>query len=131
MIKKVSKLLFKFSLMILFVFLSFCSSSDVDSDGDPVLSALSPSSKAVNMPQFTLTVTGSGFKASAKIFFNNNEMVTSFISETELKCTIPANNLDLVNIQNKDSNSMKLSLREIPVQIKNGDGNNSNTKIKQ
>ncbi|MCK5005356.1 MAG: exo-alpha-sialidase, partial [Candidatus Aminicenantes bacterium] len=126
MIKKNSILFLGLFLTILFVLLSFCSNNDLESDGDPVLSSITPSSKAVNMPQFILTATGSGFHENAKIFFNNSEMVTTFISETELKCAIPANSLDLTDLQNKDS-SMKLSLREIPVQVKNGGGNNSGT----
>ncbi|MCK5223104.1 MAG: IPT/TIG domain-containing protein, partial [Candidatus Aminicenantes bacterium] len=102
MIKKISMLSLRFSLIILIVFLFFCSNNDLESDGDPVLSSITPSSKAVNMPQFILTAKGSGFQESAKIFFNNNEMVTTFISTTELKCTIPADNLDLTDLQNKD-----------------------------
>lgn len=125
MIKKVSIFFVRFSLMILFVFLTFCGNSDIESDGDPVLSVITPSSKAVNMPQFILTAKGSGFQESAKIFFNNSEMITTFISKTELKCTIPADNLDLTDLQNEDLYSTEISLREIPVQVKNGGGHNS------
>jgi len=124
MIKKISIFFLRTSMIILFVFLTFCSSNDAEPDGGPVLSVISPSSKAVNMPQFILTVTGSGFGQNAKIFFNNSEMVTLFISQTELKCTIPANSLDL---NDQDLYSSTLSLKEIPVQVRNGDGENSGT----
>lgn len=54
------------------------------------ITALSPSSTTVNGPQFTLTVTGTGFAASSVVYFNSVAETTVFNSATQLTATIPA-----------------------------------------
>ena len=50
---------------ILAIVLSMCSPNPV-----PVINILSPDSKVCHMPEFTLTVTGSGFVEESQIAFN-------------------------------------------------------------
>ncbi len=109
MIKKNLILFLRLFLIILFVFLPYCSNSDVESDEDPVLVSITPSSKAVNMPQFTLTARGQRFTEYSKIYFNEISRTTIFISESELSCVISSESLT--------------SEAEISVKISNGGGN--------
>lgn len=54
----------------------------------PVLTSISPTSKVQHLPAFTLTATGTDFVDGAKIFFDGAEKETTFVSSTELTCTI-------------------------------------------
>ncbi len=119
------QIVLKIILTILLVFLPFCSKVDLESDENPVLFSITPSSKAVKMPAFTLTVKGSGFNESSKIFFDNTEMGTSFVNESELVCTIPANKLDITTGSYEDLNAIEIALREVPVLVKNNGEYNS------
>ncbi len=51
----------------------------------PYLTAVSPNPLALG--NFTLNVTGSRFVAGAQVFFNNQPLVTSFVSTTQLTAT--------------------------------------------
>lgn len=74
--------------------------TDVDGDSDnggddttpdnptPVLTSISPASKVQHLPAFTLTATGTDFIEGAKITFDGAEKETTYVSSTELTCTI-------------------------------------------
>ena len=57
----------------------------------PTTSGLSPSSIAAGSTQFTLTVTGQNFVLGSTIQFNNVQLVTTFVSPTQLTATVGAN----------------------------------------
>lgn len=95
----------------------------------PVLSSMSPTTKAAHMPAFSLTVKGSDFVQGAEIVFNGDEMTTTFVSDAELNCEIGPDdtladpqNLDctvLVLVRNPspgggDSNSLDFSITANP-----------------
>ena len=115
-------------IVILFVFvLTFCGTGDDNQNGDPVISSLSPSSRAVHMPGFTLTVRGTGFSAYSSIYFDDKEQVTNFISTGELSCFI---NSDLTASFPGSSNVLPGgpdSAAGIPVLVNNGGGHISET----
>ena len=71
----------------------------------PTITSISPSSANSGDPAFTLTVSGSGFLNGATVFFNSNPEVTTFVSSTQLKATIPTSDIPLpatvqVSVQN-------------------------------
>ena len=59
-----------------------------DQNLTPVLTSLSPSSRAEHMPSFTLKATGSKFVSGSKIVFGGVEKDTTYNSSTELICKI-------------------------------------------
>ncbi|MCK4942604.1 MAG: exo-alpha-sialidase, partial [Candidatus Aminicenantes bacterium] len=77
---RINKILF---IEILAIVLSMCSPNPV-----PVITLLSPDSKVCHMPEFTLTVTGSGFVEESQIVFNGTAKTTTFVSASELNCQI-------------------------------------------
>lgn len=58
--------------------------NEPDPNPVPTLSAISPTERVSHLPAFTLTVTGTGFVSGSTIVFNRNEVVTTFVSATEL-----------------------------------------------
>ncbi|MCK6545423.1 IPT/TIG domain-containing protein [Myxococcota bacterium] len=56
----------------------------------PVLTSLSPSSITAGSAAFTLTVNGTSFVPGALVAFNNNGLVATYVSATQLTVTIPA-----------------------------------------
>jgi hypothetical protein len=71
----------------------------------PTITSISPSSANSGDPAFTLNVSGSGFLNGATVFFNSNPEVTTFVSSTQLKATIPTSDIPLpatvqVSVQN-------------------------------
>lgn len=54
----------------------------------PVLNTISPTSAFSHWQAFTLTCKGSDFLQGASIVFNNKEIVTTYVSASELTCTI-------------------------------------------
>jgi len=59
----------------------------------PMLTSLSPSSKTVGSPGFTLTVNGSNFVQGATVSWNNSARSTSFVSSIKVTAQIPATDL--------------------------------------
>jgi len=90
----VKKYLFCAGFILLILSLTGCGNPE------PVLSGISPDSKVQHMPSFELTVTGSDFVEESKIVFNNEEMTTTFVSSTELKCTIESDDITPASVQN-------------------------------
>ena len=56
----------------------------------PAITALSPSAAPAGSPDFTLTVTGSGFDASAVVQWNGAAQATTVMSGTQLAAAIPS-----------------------------------------
>jgi hypothetical protein len=59
----------------------------------PALSLLSPATATAGGPQFTLTVTGSGFVAASTVNWNGSALATTYVSATSLTAIVPAANL--------------------------------------
>lgn len=55
----------------------------------PVLSSVSPSPVATGGAPFTLTLTGTGFHASSRAFFDGAQVSTTFVSSTRLTFSVP------------------------------------------
>jgi hypothetical protein len=56
----------------------------------PTASSLSPSSIAAGSADFTLSVRGTGFNRTSIVSWNGSDRTTTFISDTELRITVPA-----------------------------------------
>jgi len=56
----------------------------------PVLTSLSPQRVHAGSPDFTLTVTGSGFVDGAVVQWNGGDLPTTFVSATTLTAAVPA-----------------------------------------
>lgn len=54
----------------------------------PVLNALNPASVNVQSPETTITVTGTGFVPNSVVWWNGENLVTTYISPTELSAVI-------------------------------------------
>lgn len=68
--------------------ISFSGCGGDDDNPVPVLTSLSPSYSVTRMPDFTLHAIGSNFIQDSKINFNGQEKATTYVSSTELTCTI-------------------------------------------
>lgn len=66
----------------------------------PVVSSISPASATGGGPAFTLTVNGSGFVQGSQVSFNSNNVVTTFVSSTQLTAAIPASAIVVVGYPN-------------------------------
>jgi uncharacterized protein (TIGR03437 family) len=56
----------------------------------PVLTRLTPAAVGAGGPDFTLTVTGSGFTAKAAVSWNGTPLATTGVSSTQLTAAVPA-----------------------------------------
>ena len=56
----------------------------------PTIGILSPASVTAGAPAFTLSIVGSGFTATSLVSFNLSNVVTTYISATQLQASIPA-----------------------------------------
>lgn len=97
----------------------------------PHISSISPSSKVTHMPEFTLTVTGSGFLKQSVIYFNGIQKSTNYVNSAELNCLIEPGEIMASPVL---SHSSTASVVELPVMVKNpapggGDSNTSNFKV--
>jgi len=86
---------------------NYCA-SDGDNNSDdnspvPTITSLTPSSKAANIPPFTLTVNGTNFSAKSVIVFNNVEKQTTFASSTQLTCQIDTSEIQLVSLESSQN----------------------------
>ncbi len=59
----------------------------------PVLTSLSPASATADGGAFTLTLTGSGFVSGAIVRWNGVDLVTTFISATQVTAVVPAGDI--------------------------------------
>jgi hypothetical protein len=66
----------------------------------PVVLNISPTSATGGGPAFTLTVNGSGFVQGSQVSFNANNVVTTFVSSTQLTAAIPAGAIAIVGYPN-------------------------------
>ena len=64
----------------------------------PVLSSLSPSAALVQTLPLTLTVNGSGFAPTSAVQWNGVSLVTTFVSATQLRATVPGANLSKAGV---------------------------------
>jgi hypothetical protein len=55
----------------------------------PTITLISPTSAAVNAPDFTLTVTGTNFINGAVVRFGSNDLATTFSNSTQLTALVP------------------------------------------
>ena len=83
----------KVILVFLLIIFSFYKCTNDDIEVDPVLTAISPTSKAINMPGFSLRATGIGFNENSRIYFNGIGKETVFVNETELTCIISSEDI--------------------------------------
>jgi hypothetical protein len=58
--------------------------------GAPVIASLAPATGAIPAVPIAVVVHGSGFTAAAKVLFNQNPVATTFVSATQLDCSLTA-----------------------------------------
>ncbi|SIO49795.1 IPT/TIG domain-containing protein [Bradyrhizobium erythrophlei] len=58
--------------------------------GSPIITSLVPTTGALPSAPIALTVDGSGFTAAAKVIFNQNAVATTFVSSSQLTCSVTA-----------------------------------------
>jgi hypothetical protein len=58
--------------------------------GAPVIASISPTTGALPSAPIALTVNGSAFTAAAKVIFNQNAVATTFVSASQLTCSVTA-----------------------------------------
>ena len=87
---------------------------------NPFLTSLSPKTVAAGGPSFTLTVNGTNFKPGSVIYFNYLPLVTTVVSDRQLRAQVPATLIRYagkipVSVQNPDnggtSNRLFLEIR--------------------
>lgn len=54
------------------------------------LTSLSPDSASAGGPSFTLNAGGTGFTSNSVLMWNGNQLITTFVSSTELSAQVPA-----------------------------------------
>jgi len=57
---------------------------------NPFILSISPPSVTAGGPSFTLSVYGVNFKSGSQINFSSTNLVTTFVSSTELRAVVPA-----------------------------------------
>ena len=60
------------------------------------LTSLSPNSVNINSNSFSLTVNGKGFDTVSTVYFNGQEKVTTFVSDSIITAEIPASDLTVI-----------------------------------
>ena len=79
-------------ILFLFIplFFSCKKKSPLDNGGNPVpsITTITPNNATAGDPSFTLTVNGQNFNNSSLIRWNGNNLVTNFISATQLTATV-------------------------------------------
>ena len=76
--------------------ITFTSYGSSNTNPTPILTSISPTSDTLAAPGFTLTVNGSNFLQSSVVKWNGNNLVTTFVSATQLQATVPASDLTSV-----------------------------------
>jgi len=85
---------------------------DVEPYEPPDISSISPTSVIVCGPKFTLRVIGTHFTAQQEVQWDDAGRATTFVSETELQASIPANDiteLKTVSVTVNDPSNNKVS----------------------
>jgi endonuclease G, mitochondrial len=80
--------------------ITFTSYGSSNTNPTPILTSISPTSDTLAAPGFTLTVNGSNFLQSSVVKWNGNNLVTTFVSATQLQATVPASNLTSIGTAN-------------------------------
>ncbi|MCX7993170.1 MAG: hypothetical protein N2651_05830, partial [Fimbriimonadales bacterium] len=101
----------------------------------PTLSNLSPNTRLIFTSGFTLTVLGSGFEPSARIYWNGQERPTTYISSVQVQAQIPASDLQYPgtvsitaqNYPSEVSNALPFTLTEAPIIYVTPQGNDANS----
>jgi len=108
-------------LMIIFLFFitTSCNVSKISLD------SISPESRALHMPAFTLTVTGAGFDQGAEIVVGEKTMVTNYVSSTELNCIVPSGDLSVSSQTNNNVSGISDDQQSISVFVRNSNGKES------
>jgi len=60
------------------------------------LTSMSPSSKIVNSPPFTLTVNGHGFDTLSTVYFNDTVMTTTYVNDSVLTASISTSDISVI-----------------------------------
>lgn len=68
--------------------LSGASSLTIAGPPMPAIAALSPSSRQIGLPAFTLSVTGSNFASGSIVRWNGSDRATTYVSSTQLQAAI-------------------------------------------
>lgn len=84
--------------LILFCILFFIVSCDEKIKIYPYLTDISPATRAINMPGFTLTLNGQNFAQGATVNFGGSVKNTEFISSSQLKCKIDATDIQALSL---------------------------------
>jgi hypothetical protein len=58
--------------------------------GSPVIASIAPTTGAIPAAPIALTVHGSAFTAAAKVLVNQNAVATTFVSSSQLTCSVTA-----------------------------------------
>jgi len=66
----------------------------------PTITNIDPSIKTEGSDAFTMTIYGTDFIASSKVRFNGSDRTTTYVSSTQLKASIPSDDLITVNSYN-------------------------------
>jgi hypothetical protein len=118
------------SFLVFFLVSLFGCGTDNAENPVPVLSSLTPSSTAANMPTFTLMLSGSNFVQNATVNFGGTIKNASFISATELQCQIDSTEIPgAVSANEPGAGLASLQNAEIAVFVINPSpgGGNSNS----
>ncbi|MDD5431295.1 MAG: fibronectin type III domain-containing protein [Candidatus Pacebacteria bacterium] len=70
------------------------------SNSVPTTTNISPTTKTVGDPQFTLTVNGTNFVVNSIVQFNGSSRVTTYVSSTQLTAIIPSTDLTIAGTHN-------------------------------
>jgi hypothetical protein len=102
------------TVLYLFILIS-CSGSSLS------ISSLSPSNRLINSTRFILSVNGSNFTADTVVVFNNTDLQTTFLSESELSAVVePANTR--VTTSNLQSPLGAAQDKSVQVYVRNSEG---------
>lgn len=101
----------------------------------PTLSSLSPNTRQIFTSGFTLTVQGSGFEPSARIYWNGQERPTTYVSPVQVQAQISASDLQYPgvvqitaqNYPSEVSNALPFTLTEAPIIYVTPQGNDANS----
>jgi len=91
------------NIFLIICFLALLSCTPPGSGVKPKLSSINPGSKVSHMPDFLLTVKGTGFDLNSRIVFGGIEKDTTFVSPTELSCHISTENITIQPEYNNDT----------------------------
>ncbi len=108
----------KLKITIIILILSFTLFHCTTEEENPVPQALSvsPASIVAHLPEFTMTVNGQDFVESSVIVFDGKDKSTTFISPTQLSCTISPEDT-MMDIVSNTANVDEIKNMEKPVSV--------------